>query len=192
VAALKGERARGEIAFGQGLALDPGNPDLTMNLALVLRDSGRHEKAKALLLDLLGAHPDHARAADLLRRIRDDHELCITCATCGRQWWAPRSLPVQPSLRIRGEPPADAPAGRCPRCAKVYCVGCASAHVRDMRFFCPDDGETLKLGEDALKWLLSRALEAAPGPGASSAPGAPPAPDAAPAAPPGPEEAALP
>jgi tetratricopeptide (TPR) repeat protein len=191
VAALKGERARGEIAFGQGLALDPGNPDLTMNLALVLRDSGRHERAKALLLELLSAHPEHARAAELLRRIRDDHELRITCANCGREWWAPRSLPTQPSLRIRGDPPAEAPAGRCPRCAKVYCVGCASAHVRDMRFYCPDDGESLKLAEDTLKWLLSRALEAMPAPGAPSTPSAASSSGgaSAPDAPRGPEEA---
>jgi hypothetical protein len=28
-----------------------------------------------------------------------------------------------------------------------------------MRFFCPEDGEYLKLSEDTLKWLLARALE---------------------------------
>jgi hypothetical protein len=31
-----------------------------------------------------------------------------------------------------------------------------------MRFFCPDDGEHLKLSEDSLKWLLARALDAPP------------------------------
>ncbi len=38
-----------------------------------------------------------------------------------------------------------------------------------MRFYCPDDGESLKLGEDTLKWLLSRALEAMPAAGAEPA-----------------------
>jgi hypothetical protein len=28
-----------------------------------------------------------------------------------------------------------------------------------MRFYCPDDGELLKLSDDSLKWLLTRALE---------------------------------
>ena len=158
VAALKGERVRGEIAFGKGLELDPGNPDLTMNLALVLRDSGRHEKARTLLTGLLAAHPGHARAAELFRRLRDERERRIECAACGREWWVPRDLPPQPAIRVRGEPPAEAPAGRCPLCGKTYCVGCASAHVRDMRFFCADDGETLKLSDDALKWLLGNAL----------------------------------
>jgi hypothetical protein len=30
-----------------------------------------------------------------------------------------------------------------------------------MRFYCPDDGEYLRLSDDALKWLLARALDAA-------------------------------
>jgi tetratricopeptide (TPR) repeat protein len=159
VAALKGERARAELAYSEGLERDPGNPDISVNLALLLRERGRHDEARDLLLSVLAAHPGHARARSLRERIRAEREQRIQCATCGREWWAPRELPPQPSLRVRGEPPADAPAGRCPSCRKVFCVGCASAHLRDMRFFCPDDGEFLKLSDDALKWLLARALE---------------------------------
>jgi tetratricopeptide (TPR) repeat protein len=159
VAALKGERARAELAYSEGLERDPGNPDITVNLALLLRERGRHDEARDLLLSVLAAHPGHARARSLRERIRAEREQMIRCAACGREWWAPRELPPQPALHVRGEPPADAPAGRCPSCRKVYCVGCASAHVRDMRFFCPDDGEFLKLSDDALKWLLARALE---------------------------------
>lgn len=159
VAALKGERARAELAYMQGLALDPGNPDITVNLALLHRERGGHDAARDLLLSLLERRPDHARARSLLARIRDKREQRIACATCGREWWAPKDLPPQPGIRIRGEPPADAPAGLCPRCGKVYCVGCSSAHLRDMRFHCPDCEEPLKLSTDALKWLLARAIE---------------------------------
>jgi predicted Zn-dependent protease len=161
VAALKGERARADLAYSEGLRRDPGNPDISVNLALLHRERGRHDEARDLLLAVLSEHPDHARARSLLDRIRAEHEQRITCATCGREWWAPRELPPQPALRVRGEPPADAPAGRCPTCRKAYCVGCASAHLRDMRFYCPDDGEYLRLSDDSLKWLLARALEAA-------------------------------
>ncbi len=76
----------------------------------------------------------------------------------GREWWAPKDLPPQPGLMVRGEPPADAPAGRCPVCKKVFCVGCASAHLRESRFYCPDCGEHLKLSDDSLRWLLARRL----------------------------------
>jgi tetratricopeptide (TPR) repeat protein len=158
VAVLKGERARAEAAYNAGLALDRGNPDLAVNLALLHRERGNHEKARDLLLGVLSAKPGHARARLLLSRIRDEHERRLACAVCGREWWIPKDLPPQPALRIRGEPPAEAPAGRCPTCGKVYCVSCASAHVREMRFYCPDCGDFLKLSEDPLKWLLARAL----------------------------------
>jgi predicted Zn-dependent protease/transcription elongation factor Elf1 len=158
VAILKGERARAEAAYNAGLALDRGNPELAVNLALLHRDRGNHEKARDLMLGVLSARPDHARARKLLDRIRDEHEQRFACAVCGREWWVAKELPPQPALRIRGEPPAEAPAGRCPRCGKIYCVACASAHVREMRFFCPDCDEYLKLSEDSLKWLLARAL----------------------------------
>jgi tetratricopeptide (TPR) repeat protein len=161
VAALKGERARADLAYSAALERDPGNPEISVNLALLHRERGKHDAARDLLLSVLAAHPGHVRARSLLDRLRAEREMNIQCATCGREWWVPRDLPPQPALRVRGEPPAEAPAGRCPTCRKVYCVGCASAHVREMRFFCPDDGEFLKLSEDALKWLLARALEAA-------------------------------
>jgi hypothetical protein len=162
VAALKGERARAELAFSAGLERDPGNPDISVNLASLQRERGTHDEARDLLLSVLSTHPGHARARSLLDRIRAEREQKIQCATCGREWWVPRDLPPQPALRVRGEPPAEAPAGRCPVCAKVYCVGCAAAHLREMRFYCPDDGEYLKLSEDSLKWLLARAIDAVP------------------------------
>jgi tetratricopeptide (TPR) repeat protein len=163
VAVLKGERARAEAAYTAGLALDGANPEIAVNLALLHRERGNHGKAKELVLAVLAAAPGHARAQRLLDRLRADREVMISCATCGRPWWVERELPPQPPLRIRGEPPGDAPAGRCPRCAKVYCVSCATAHVRDMRFFCPDCDVNLKMSDDALRWLLSRSLERAPG-----------------------------
>jgi tetratricopeptide (TPR) repeat protein len=164
VAALKGERARAELAFSEGLRRDPGNPDLTANLAIILRERGNYEGAKELLTTLLAARRGgHERAAALLARMREERERRFVCASCGREWWAPKVLAPQPALRIRGEPPAEAPGGRCPRCERIYCVGCASANVRDMRFVCPHDEEFLKLSDDALKWLLRRALESASG-----------------------------
>ena len=162
VAVLKGERARADLAFSAALERDPGNPDISVNLALLHRERGKHQEARDLLLAVLADHPGHARARDLLDRIRTERERRIQCATCGREWWVPRDLPPQPALHVRGEPPADAPAGRCPACQKVYCVGCAAAHLREMRFYCPDDEQFLKLSEDALKWLLARAIDAVP------------------------------
>jgi tetratricopeptide (TPR) repeat protein len=57
VAALKGERLRAELAYQAGLDLDPGNPDLAVNLALVRSERGKHEEARDLLLSVLALHP---------------------------------------------------------------------------------------------------------------------------------------
>jgi predicted Zn-dependent protease len=159
VAILKGERARAELAFKAGLAIDPGSPELMVNLAMLMKEKGNHEKAKEMLLSVLSAAPGHALARRLLERIRDEFERRLACGICGREWWVPRDLPPQPTFQVRGEPPAEAPAGRCPRCGKVYCIGCASTHVKEMRFFCPDCGDFLKLSDDALKWLVARYIE---------------------------------
>jgi predicted Zn-dependent protease len=164
VAALKGERARADLAYNAGLALDPGNPDLSVNLALLHRERGNHERARELLLAVAASAPGNARARRLLERIRDEREMRLSCAVCGREWWVPKDLPPQPAIRVRGEPPAEAPAGRCPRCDRIYCVACASAYVREMRLYCPDCGEFLKLSDDSLKWLLARHLEGSASP----------------------------
>ncbi len=112
VAALKGERARAELAFDEGLRKDPGNPDLTVNLAIILKERGNYEGAKELLTKLLAAHKGgQERAASLLARMRDEKERRLVCDSCGREWWAPKDMPSQPPLRIRGEPPAGG-AGR--------------------------------------------------------------------------------
>jgi len=159
---LKGELIRAEMAFSAGLRLDPRNTDLTINLAMLHLQKNDYGKAKAMLEGVLAETPGHPRALRVLERARAQRETLISCAQCGRQWWAPKDLRSQPGLKIRGEPPGDAPAGRCPTCGRVYCVQCASAHIRDMRFFCGICGENLKLSEDTLKWLLARAVDAAP------------------------------
>lgn len=170
VAILKGERMRAELAFKAGLAIDPGSPELLVNFAMLQKEKGNHEKAKEMLLSVLSAAPGHALARKLLERIRDEFERRLACGICGREWWVPRDLPAQPTFQVRGEPPAEAPAGRCPQCGKVSCIGCASTHVKDMRFFCPDCGDFLKLSDDALKWLVARYIEGYTGRSASSRP----------------------
>ncbi|HVP20064.1 MAG TPA: tetratricopeptide repeat protein, partial [Spirochaetia bacterium] len=159
VAVLKGELIRAEMAFSTGLRLTPDDPDLLVNLAMLHLQKNDYARAKPMLERVIADHPDHARAKRVFDRARGQRETLISCSECGRQWWAPRDLSAQPGLKIRGEPPADAPAGRCPKCGRVYCVGCASAHVRDMRFCCGSCGELLKLSEDSLKWLLARSIE---------------------------------
>ncbi|MCX7028985.1 MAG: tetratricopeptide repeat protein [Spirochaetes bacterium] len=158
VAGLRGERQRAMIAWAAGLALDPGSPDIRANLAAMHLDRGNWQRARELVDEALTLAPAHAHAARLDARIKAAHESRCDCDGCGRTWWAPRELPPQPGFQARGEPPGDAPAGRCERCGRLYCVACASAHVVDGRLTCADCGGRLKLSDDALRWLFNRSV----------------------------------
>ncbi|HUX21651.1 MAG TPA: hypothetical protein VMW69_10470, partial [Spirochaetia bacterium] len=102
-----------------------------------------------------------ARVKRLQARLRSATEVGFACASCGREWWAPKVVDVPSLVRLHGEPPGDSPAGRCERCGKVYCVGCAVEHLKEGRFICPDCNESLKLNNDHLKFLVLKAVEAA-------------------------------
>lgn len=103
--------------------------------------------------------PVMLRAARLLERIRRMSEVRFSCATCGREWWAPQHVEEYGVLRLQGEPPGDSPAGQCPSCGSIYCVSCAKERVRDNRFVCPKCDENLKLTDDHLKYLVLQSLE---------------------------------
>ena len=92
--------------------------------------------------------------ADLVQAFRERYEVAYRCSGCGREWWVPREVPRQGRLVVRGEPPGQAPAGVCPVCGRIYCVGCASEHVVDSRLTCAVCGEPLKLSDQRLVYLF--------------------------------------
>ena len=159
VAGMRGERQRAELAWAAGLALEPGNPDIRANLAALHLDRGNWQRSRELVDETLAIEAGHEHARRLDERIHEVYERRYDCDGCGRAWWAPRDLPPQPGFRARGEPPGDAPAGRCGECGKLYCVACASAHVVDGRLTCAACGGRLKLSDDALRWLFARSVE---------------------------------
>ncbi|MBA7487086.1 MAG: tetratricopeptide repeat protein [Spirochaeta sp.] len=155
LALIKREYKRAELAFKEALKLEPDNGEINLNLAALYLQQGRHKQAKELTLSILEKQPDSAGAEKLLSQIRKNYEQKIQCASCSREWWVPRELPPQRGLKLRGEPPGEAPAGKCPACGKIYCIACASDHLRDKRFICADCGEFLKLSGDQLKYLIA-------------------------------------
>jgi tetratricopeptide (TPR) repeat protein len=153
LARLMGEFARAEASYREGLERQPEYADLLYHLADLYLERRMYDRAK----DAVGRLRDveeSDRAEGLELRIRNATEDRIRCASCHREWWVPKNVGPQPAIRLYGEPPSDAPAGKCPSCGRVYCVGCASNHVRDSRFVCPECDEYLRLSDDALKYLL--------------------------------------
>jgi len=156
LALIKREYKRAELAFREALKLEPDNSEINLNLAALYLQQDRHKQAKELILFILKKQPDSAGAMKLLSQIRKTYELKMECASCSREWWVPRELPPQRGLNLRGEPPGEAPAGKCPVCGKIYCIACASDHLRDKRFVCADCGEFLKLSGNQLKYLIAK------------------------------------
>jgi tetratricopeptide (TPR) repeat protein len=158
LAVVQQDQLRAELAYQEALAKDPGNPEVTLNLASLYMSQGGYAKARETLAPLLQARPELPRVQDLARRIREGFERELACAGCDRRWWVPRELPPQSAFKVRGEPPGEAPAGRCEACGRLYCVACASPHVREGQMLCPSCGGRLRLAEDALKYLFLRYL----------------------------------
>ncbi len=160
LAAVTGEYERARLAYLEGLKLEEGNLELRCNLLSLYIDAGRYEQAKELLAQMYTQQPVPRRLAQLESRLRERFEIRLACSACGREWWVPKQVPPQPAFTIRGEPPGEAPAGRCGDCGGLYCIACASEHVRDGKLMCPTCGRRLRLSEDPLKFLLLRYVDA--------------------------------
>ncbi|MBN1837776.1 MAG: tetratricopeptide repeat protein [Spirochaetales bacterium] len=163
LAMRKNEHERARLAFEEALKLDPGNREVELNLVSLHLDQGHYEEAKKALRPLLESDPEDSRARELRERLRERFETRLVCDGCGREWWVPREIPPQPGFSLRGEPPGEAPAGRCPSCGRLYCIACASAHVAGQRLICPECGEPLRISEEPLKYLLLQYVNAASG-----------------------------
>jgi tetratricopeptide (TPR) repeat protein len=159
LAVVQQDQLRAELAYQEALSKDPGNPEVTINLASLYLAQGGYAKARETLAPLLQKQPTMPRVQDLARRIRQGLERELACAGCDRRWWVPRELPPQSAFKVRGEPPAEAPAGRCEACGKLYCIACAGPHAREGQLLCPACGGRLRLSDDALKYLFLRCLE---------------------------------
>ena len=163
LAMRKNEHERARLAFEEALKLEPAGREIRLNLVSLELDQGHYEQARELLAGVLAAGEAEARALELQARLRERFETRLSCHACGREWWVPREVPPQPGFSLRGEPPAEAPAGRCQACGRIYCIACAAAHVEEQRLMCPRCSEPLRIAEDPLKYLLLQCVESAAG-----------------------------
>jgi tetratricopeptide (TPR) repeat protein len=166
IAVKLGEYSRAEKSYEAGLALDPGNSFIRLDLAELWFSLGRYEGAKKLLEEGPHLNENPQPQADknpaikaLLDKIRDQLESAFFCGLCGMEWRVPKEVPEQGQLLVKGELSDASPAGECPECGAVYCVGCAKEYLDDGRFLCPKCGVRLKLGGDQIKYIVAKYLE---------------------------------
>ena len=158
VARIKGEYPRAEAAYREAMALDPKDQDIALNLVELQMARIMYMDARAIFTDHL--HPDDgSRAEHVWEALRNATEIRLSCHGCEREWWAPVDVEPQPRLRIQGELPDETPAGKCPKCGDIYCIGCAKTTLRDSRFYCKECDVPLKLAGDHLKLVVKRYTE---------------------------------
>ncbi|MBN2443135.1 MAG: tetratricopeptide repeat protein [Spirochaetales bacterium] len=158
---IKREWVRAGVAFQEGLEKDPGNTTIMINLANLYLDRSDYQKSMEWINKVLEKEPENEIAQRIKKNIRNKFEKNLLCATCGREWWVAKTIPPQSLGTIHGEPPGEAPAGKCENCGKIYCIECAQKHLKEKRFVCPDCDKYLKLSDDWLKYLLIEAIKKA-------------------------------
>ena len=159
VAVKKGEHKRAEAAARAALKINPIHVGALLQLGWNRAFANSWDEVEKILdrLDELDLSEETAKGQDDLEKwMIDALYKIVPCASCRREWQAPRNPKPIASLRLYAMPPDDMPAGTCPGCGKTYCVGCRKDALDDSgRFTCPDCGKTLKLSDDGLKALLN-------------------------------------
>ena len=153
-ALIKGDHLRAEAAYIRALEIDPQNQDAAMNLADLQVNRRMFSEAGDIILRFL-PQSEHPRVVALKEVVRNETELEIFCHACGRKWVTLKDPGEQPRLRIEGELPDESPAGKCPKCETVYCIGCAKPTLDGGRFHCLECGKPLKLAGNHLKHIVS-------------------------------------
>lgn len=161
LARRKGEYARAEIALQTGSTAFPQDKELLFELATFYLSNNKTQKAAAILpriKELDSSERSRALEEDILNA----GTVRVSCGTCALSWRVPKDAPPQGTLHLVAEPPDNLPAGTCPDCGLIYCIGCAKTHLdADGRFRCGTCGVPLKLSDNNVKWLLNQWQESA-------------------------------
>ncbi|WP_319476200.1 tetratricopeptide repeat protein [Marispirochaeta aestuarii] len=155
---MKSEFLRAETAYTEAIRIQPGISEAHENLIELLITRRKFPEAEEAITAAEKALPETGRRFLLLKqRFQDAAYDSYCCASCGREWREAKSSDPVPPVRLHGEPPPDAPAGKCEQCGRVYCVSCASQRLENSRFVC-ECGGYLKLNDPALRRIILRKI----------------------------------
>ncbi|WP_319558786.1 tetratricopeptide repeat protein [Marispirochaeta sp.] len=155
---MKSEFLRAETAYGEAIRIQPENPEAHENLVELLITRRKFPEAEEALNSAEVSLPEITERLQQLReKLYDAAYDAYRCVSCGRLWREPKSSDPVPPVRLHGEPPPHAPAGKCDNCGRVYCVACASERLGNSRFIC-ECGGFLKLNDPPLRRILLREI----------------------------------
>lgn len=160
IAVKKGESTRAEITLRQGLDACRNSPSdyctLLIDLAHFYLQTSKWSKAEEIVKELQSLETS-GRVDEVSEELADKTSREIHCALCSRTWRVPLTLPIIDKMNLTAQPPDDLPAGNCPVCGKVYCIGCVSYTLSEEgRFSCPNCMVSLKLQDKGIFYLLNK------------------------------------
>ncbi len=128
--------------------------DLLLDLANLYLSLNKNDKALEVAERMLeeGYKEQYLQIESIINEKTKDK---ISCSLCNLSWYVPKNITDSITLRLTAEPPDNLPAGNCPECQKIYCIGCAKKYIDQTgRFTCPDCKINLKLQNNGIKYLL--------------------------------------
>ena len=159
IATKKGDYYRAELALRQGienstqanedfisLKIDLANLYLLTNKTFLCQEIAKELKSFS----------ENPLVQEFIETLNEKTMRKLSCCKCSENWFVPRNLTEGAKLTLKAMPPDNLPAGICPECGKIFCIGCAKEKLQDDgRFVCLDCGANLKLQDSGIVYLLN-------------------------------------
>ena len=160
IATKKGDYYRAELALRQGIENCYPNDSNLILLKIDLANLYLLTNKTALSQEIakeLKPFENNPLVQDFFENLNDKTMRKLSCTKCNQNWFVPKNLAEGTKLTLKAMPPDNLPAGICPECGKIFCIGCAKEKLQDDgRFVCLECGTNLKLQDSGIVYLLNQ------------------------------------
>ena len=160
IATKKGDYYRAELALRQGIENCYPNDSNLILLKIDLANLYLLTNKTALSQEIakeLKPFESNPLVQDFFENLNDKTMRKLSCTKCNENWFVPKNLAEGTKLTLKAMPPDNLPAGICPECGKIFCIGCAKEKLQDDgRFVCLECGTNLKLQDSGIVYLLNQ------------------------------------
>ena len=160
IATKKGDYYRAELALRQGIENCYPNDSNLILLKIDLANLYLLTNKTALSQEIakeLKPFENNPLVQDFFENLNDKTMRKLSCCKCSENWFVPKNLTEGTKLTLKAMPPDNLPAGICPECGKIFCIGCAKEKLQDDgRFTCLECGTNLKLQDSGIVYLLNQ------------------------------------
>ena len=160
IATKKGDYYRAELALRQGIENCYPNDSNLILLKIDLANLYLLTNKTALSQEIakeLKPFKSNPLVQDFFENLNDKTMRKLSCTKCNQNWFVPKNLAEGTKLTLKAMPPDNLPAGICPECGKIFCIGCAKEKLQDDgRFVCLECGTNLKLQDSGIVYLLNQ------------------------------------